>query len=187
MCGGTCGESTCDGTCISGNFWGLFYHDDEADDDNKQLQDVNIRTYASPADPSKTDTGCYQAGDVYNPDEIAFTEIPYSDPPALDMDLYPTGAHLPPIVSSNLGQCFPSPYAFCSPPGKIKFSGPDSIIGRSVSLRRNNSETGLPETTEQAQAACGTIGTDIFNPDMNVRLASTTDDGIGGSTCDPVE
>ena len=37
MCGGTCGESSCDGTCVSGNFWGLFYHTGLDDDDNEQM------------------------------------------------------------------------------------------------------------------------------------------------------
>ena len=118
-----------------------------------------------------------QAGTIFNPEGIAAIGVYPTDDATV-----PTGGHLKPVQSlpdSEGGQCGAAPYAFCSPPGKIKFTGEDSIIGRSVTLRKNHNIDGDAINAEKPPMACGTIGTDIFNPDMNVRTSDAQDSSGG--------
>lgn len=62
-----------------------------------------------------------------------------------------------------------TPYAHCSPPGEIKFTGTDSILGRSVVLHKESDRgAGYSTSAEKDAMACGTITTFDFNPMKNL-------------------
>jgi hypothetical protein len=71
-------------------------------------------------------------------------------------------------VDTTQDACLPSTYAYCVAPGRIALSGEDSIIGRSVILKKN------PDDDTQGQfdspmLACGTIRTAVYDME-NIEL-----------------
>jgi len=97
------------------------------------------------------------------------------------------------VLSSPDGRCYPSPYSYCDVTDRIKFSGPESIIGRSAVLHKNK-DIGADTNPILANhpdfmadpMACGTIGTDIFNPEMNLLPVGATAK-TGGACADEVD
>ena len=77
------------------------------------------------------------------------------------------------------GRCFPNSYSYCSPYGKFKLSGPESIIGRSV-IVLNEKDAGNSGGSEFADPiACGTIGIDIFDVSNIDLLPANVNDETG--------
>lgn len=71
------------------------------------------------------------------------------------------------VDEDDRGHCFPSYYSYCMEQGRITFSGPESIIGRSVIIFKNPDEGAGTETDNPI--ACGTIGTDVYDM-VNIDL-----------------
>lgn len=156
MCGGQCGAlpDPCDGTCITGNFWGLDFDASKPELHRNNKRGLHITEFASinPLLPA----GCSVTGGIWNPEGVSHGKY-NEDPREVGTLLY--------ALANPTGQCTASPYEYCDPAGRIKFSGPESIIGRSVTMRKEH-DRGAAYTPDENEnpMSCGTIGTEIFNP-----------------------
>lgn len=125
MCAGTCGASSCDGTCVSGNFWGLY---------DLASEGLNFGLHINEFGALNSGLGCgVETGTIFNPDSSAYGLPSETDP-------YPMGALgnvstsvFTPVPSA---QCNAQPFAYCAPIGSIDLSqGANGILGRSVVIR----------------------------------------------------
>lgn len=174
MCGGTCGDvSDCDGTCVSGNFWGLV--DGLAPGDPSGFG-LHINEFGA----LNSGIGCDgETGSIFNPSGSAYG-LP--DP----MTPYPMGALgnvYSAAVSTGLfgvSQCAAQEYHYCAPIGSIDLSqGPNGIMNRSVVLRASEDE-GLNDSAPSPSTfikACGRITETWIDPNIDLLPLDATVDG----------
>ena len=169
MCGGTCGGNPCDGTCVSGNFWGI----KDAGQSEPSAFGLHINTYtlSNPDLPS----GCLQTGAVWNPDGVAHG-IPGEA-------IFPPGALGNLVVSAidspaPTSQCNAQPFAYCAAPGLLKV---DDIEGRGVILS-GGEDGGSAGAPVAPITACGNLVLGaLTNPAIDGLPSNATLDGTGST------
>ena len=126
--------------------------------------------------------GCEAGGDIWDPVGV-MTRYSLADF-ELDNSLELKAGILKDVPSgsgtSEEGQCVKNTYSYCKPLGELKFSGPESIIGRSVWFNKKE-DPGNGAAHDDEPLACGTIGTAIYDvrEDYNFYLPSGADDEDG--------
>lgn len=175
MCGGTCGENTsCTGTCVTGNFYGLETHTLSQRSNPINFQGLHIHEF-SIVDITLP-SGCSQGGGIFNPTSVVHGspegQVPGGETPDDPIEVGSLGN-----VQNNESDCRDAaPYARCFT--NLEFEGMESIIGRSVVIHKGPDYGSKPNANNPLwnPVACGTITTDKINVDFDL--------GAGWSDCD---
>lgn len=166
-----CGGSTCDGTCITGKFWGLWVNPAATGDptDPGHFDHVAIHDFAV-VDPSLP-FGCKnQVGDVYDPTGINAPGDITDGTGNFELGFL---GNISVADVSMLDGCTETEFpAYCSPWNELNLTQLLADGGKSVALGLhrnygNNSGSGQPvgEPLDEYNA-CGNISTTLLNPGL---------------------